>query len=61
MKRYYVDLSKCSEDEVLNYKRILDCAFDTYMVAGRPSCYDVMWDKKEPLTDFIPSALIQLL
>lgn len=61
MDKYYVNLSTCTKDDLVKYKSILDTAFDTYFVANKPFCYEVMWDYDKPLSDFIPSSLIQLL
>lgn len=60
MKRYYVDFTDCSECDRKKYERILGLAFDHYTVANNPNCYEVMWSRSEPLTDFIPFAYVRL-
>jgi hypothetical protein len=61
MKGYIVDLSECSDSDRQKYERIIDLGFDTYDIAGQPFCYEVMWDRKEPLTDLIPPELVRAL
>jgi hypothetical protein len=61
MQKFLVDLSKCSADDLEKYKRVLDLGFDSYIIPGRPHCYEVMWDNPEPLTDFIPVELVHPL
>jgi hypothetical protein len=61
MHGFLVDLSKCSDIDREKYERILSMAFDTYSVAGHPFCYEIMWDRKEPVTDFIPAEFVRSL
>jgi hypothetical protein len=59
MANYIVDLSKCSDSDREKYEHIISLGFDAYLIAGRPFCYEVIWDNKEPLTDLVPPEFVQ--
>jgi len=58
MKRYFVDLSACSENERKKYEQVINKAFLCQCNNQKPYYYEVMWDSSENITDFIPSELI---
>ena len=53
MKKYHVNLFGLSNSKEL-FQRIDAIAWDTYIIAGKPDCYEVIWNHQESISALIP-------
>ena len=61
MKKYYIDLRTCDEQEHNRIMELLDSlAWDIYLIANVPKVYEFMWDHNESVKEIagLPSELI---
>ena len=51
MQKYYVDLRSFTPEEAKRiYALIHYTSFDTYLIAGLPYVYEVMWNQDTPIS-----------
>jgi hypothetical protein len=59
MQKILVDLSSCSETDRQKYRDILKkVSYDVYPYADNFQLLQVMWELDQPITDFVPGALV---